>query len=254
MLSDTDIRKEIEVKRNGSTNGISIEPFEDKYLTPVGYDLRVGIKGFSWNNKHEIDIKQEKRIEIQPKDTVVIETLESMSISKEIAGTIHSMVSQTIPQGLSHISTTVVPGWRGKLLISIHNYRDCSVELRFKDSFCTVCFYRVESESKASLGNPVDRVDLWRQLKDKAKEEKERLLQKKQEEEGRQAKELQTTKKKKKQNATIRNILLVFFILLVCFSAVQISNTNPTQGSVIATLFAGLSPIIVILWQHLSPD
>ena len=152
MLTDTDIREQIEIRTNDSTKGISIEPFGDKYLTPVGYDLRIGIKGFSWNNKRVIDIEQEKRIEIEPKDTVVIETLESVSLSKEIAGTIHSMVSQTVSQGLSHISTTIDPGWTGKLLISIHNYRDCSIELEFRDSFCTVCFHKVESESKVSLG------------------------------------------------------------------------------------------------------
>lgn len=75
MFSDTDIKKQIEIRINDSTKGIFIEPFEDKYLTPVGYDLRIGLKGFSWNNKRVINIEHEKRIEIEPKDTVVIETL-----------------------------------------------------------------------------------------------------------------------------------------------------------------------------------
>jgi len=64
MFSDTDIKLQIEERRNNSTKGIFIDPFEDKYLTPVGYDLTVGVKGFSWKNKREFDIEQDKGIEI----------------------------------------------------------------------------------------------------------------------------------------------------------------------------------------------
>lgn len=233
MFSDTDIRNQIEVRRNDSSKGISIEPFKDKYLTPVGYDLRIGIKGFSWNNKREIDIGNDKRIEIEPNDTVVIETLESVSLSKEIAGTIHSMVSQTVPQGLSHISTTVDPGWTGKLLISVHNYRDCSIEIRFQDSFCTICFHKVESESKVSLGRPVDRDDLWQRLLEKAKEEKDR-----------QVREQDRKNEKSKKEVRVRISLLVIFILSVIFVGFLISFKNPNLGAAFATFIAAFSPII----------
>jgi deoxycytidine triphosphate deaminase len=64
MLSDTDIKQQIEEKKQNPAKGISIDPFEEKYLTPVGYDLRIGRKGFSWKNKREIDIKQQGLIEL----------------------------------------------------------------------------------------------------------------------------------------------------------------------------------------------
>jgi dCTP deaminase len=54
MLSDQDIRNQIEERKNDPDKGISIFPFEDVFLTPVGYDMRVGLKGFSWKNKREI--------------------------------------------------------------------------------------------------------------------------------------------------------------------------------------------------------
>lgn len=236
MFSDTDIKKQIESRKNDSTKGISIEPFENKYLTPVGYDLRIGLKGFSWNNKRVIDIEHEKLIEIEAKDTVVIETLESVSLSKEIAGTIHSMVSKVVLQGLSHISTTIDPGWTGKLLISIHNHRDYSVELRFRDSFCTLCFHNVQSESKAPLGRPTDRDDIWQVLLDKAKEEKDR-----------QAREIKTEKVKNKIETRIRISLLVIFILIVSFIGVQISYKDAALGASIAAFIAVFSPIIIEL-------
>lgn len=228
MFSDTDIKQQIEERINNSTKGIFIYPFEDKYLTPVGYDLRVGVKGFSWKNKREFDIEQEKRIEIEPNDTVVIETLESVSLSKEVGATIHAMATRAILYGLSHISTTIDPGWTGKLLISIHNYRDSSVELRFRDSFCTVCFYKVESESKVPLGRPVDRDDLWQQLIEISWQEK---------------------KKQKRENIN-RNIVIFSFAGIVLVVGVSISLKNPELGSALAAFIALFSPIV---YDQLKP-
>ena len=222
MLSDTDIKQQIEDRKNNPTEGIYINPFEEKYLTPVGYDFRVGLKGFSWKNKREIDIEKEREIEIEPNDTVVIETLESVSLSKEVGATIHAMVSKAVLYGLSHISTTIDPGWTGKLLISVSNYRDSSVVLRFRDSFCTVCFHKMESESKVPLGRPADRDDIWGSLLEISRQEK---------------------KKREKENVN-RNILIIFFITIVLFLGVFVSLKNPDLGSALAAFLALISPVV----------
>jgi len=222
MLSDTDIKQQIEDRKNNPTEGIYIDPFEEKYLTPVGYDFRVGLKGFSWKNKREIDIEKERDIEIEPNDTVVIETLESVSLSKEVGATIHAMVSKAVLYGLSHISTTIDPGWTGKLLISVSNNRDSSVVLRFRDSFCTVCFHKMESESKVPLGRPADRDDIWESLLEISRQEK---------------------KKKEKENVS-RNILIISFIMIVLFFGVFVSLKNPDLGSALAAFIALISPVV----------
>ncbi|MEH2396380.1 deoxycytidine deaminase [Nostoc sp. UHCC 0926] len=222
MLSDTDIKQQIEDRKNNPTEGIYIDPFEEKYLTPVGYDFRVGLKGFSWKNKREIDIEKEREIEIEPNDTVVIETLESVSLSKEVGATIHAMVSKAVLYGLSHISTTIDPGWTGKLLISVSNYRDSSVVLRFRDSFCTVCFHKMESESKVPLGRPADRDDIWGSLLEISRQEK---------------------KKREKENVS-RNILIISFITSVLFLGVFVSLKNPELGSALAAFIALISPVV----------
>ncbi|AFY46386.1 deoxycytidine deaminase [Nostoc sp. PCC 7524] len=236
MLSDTDIKQQIEERKNNSAKGILIDPFEEKYLTPVGYDLRVGTKGFSWKKKCEIDIEKERGIEIEPNDTVIIETLESVSLSKEVGATIHAMVSKAVLYGLSHISTTIDPGWTGKLLISVSNYRDSSVMLRFRDSFCTVCFYQMESESIATLGRPVDRDDIWERLLEIAKEERDR-----------QIKEIQIKKGKEKAEDRIRIGLMVAFILLASFIGLQISFKDAALGASLAAFLAVVSPSIIEL-------
>lgn len=222
MFSDTDIKEQIEQRKNNPTKGIFIEPFEEKYLTPVGYDFRVGVKGFSWKNKREIDIEKDKCIEILPNDTVVIETLESVSLSKEVGATIHAMVSKAVLYGLSHISTTIDPGWTGKLLISVSNYRDSSIELRFRDSFCTVCFHKMESESKVNLGRPADRDDIWETLLNISRQEK----------------------KKREKGNTSRNMLIISFIIIVLFSGIFVSLKNPDLGSALAAFIALISPVV----------
>lgn len=236
MLSDTDIRNQIEERKNNPDQGIDIIPFEKNCLTPVGYDLRVGIKGFSWKNKCEIDIQKQGKIEIEAKDTVVIETLESVEISKEVSATIHAMVSKVIKYGLSHISTTIDPGWEGKLLISISNYRDSSVELYFEQPFCTVCFYKLESAAKKTGFNPPGRSDLWGELRDKAKEEQER-----------QQRELQLNIARKKQENRLRISLLIAFIFLASFMGLLVSFRDPALGASLAAFLAVVSPSIVEL-------
>jgi len=222
MFSDADIKQQIEERRKNSTKGIFIDPFEDKYLTPVGYDFRVGLKGFSWKNKREFNIEQDKGIEIEPNDTVVIETLESVSLSKEVTATIHGMATRVVLLGLSHISTTIDPGWTGKLLISIHNYRDSSVELRFKDPFCTVCFYKAESQSQLSVSRPIDRDDLWEQLIEISRQEK---------------------KKQKRENLN-RNIIIFSVAGIFLVGGILVCLKNPDLGSALATLIALFSPFV----------
>lgn len=234
MFSDVDIEKQIEFQKKDPDTGISIEPFEKKYLTPVGYDLRVGKKGFSWNSKREKNIETDGGIEIEPRDTVVIETLESITLSREVGATIHAMATRVNSQGLSHISTTVDPGWTGKLLISCHNYRDSPVELRLGDSFCTVCFFRVESQAKVSVGRPPDRDDIWQQLIEKANQEKQR-----------QAREQEFKKDRERRERKTRLFWMASFAVAALAIGFGTSLIVPVIGASLAAVIGGISPFVV---------
>lgn len=233
MFSDEDIKKALADYFDNPDNGLLIEPYDPKYLTPVGYDLRVGIEGFSWKNKRRIPIEQEGRIQIDANDTVVIRTLESVSLSKTVSATIHSIVSNVIPKGLSDISTTVDPGWKGKLLISVHNNRDSSTELRFGERLCTVCFYGVGLASTINRGTSQDRDDIWERLLEKASDEETRIAQTKKQQEN------QITSK----NQT-RTLILIFLSVGVLSGGVVASFINPAIGSSIAGFLAVIAPIV----------
>lgn len=192
LLSDVDIKHELQ-----NSKEIIIEPLDESSLTPVGYDLRVGEKGFSWKSKCILEIKNNNCIKIEPNDTVVIETYENIQLSKQFGATIHSMVTQVVRRGLSHISTTIDPGWAGKLLVSVHNYRASAIELEFKEPLCTVCFYKMRSAAKQDPRIPPNRNDIWRELVELARTEKEKLqAEKRKEEEKIQAEKRKEEEKK----------------------------------------------------------
>ncbi|MFB2768796.1 deoxycytidine deaminase [Pelatocladus sp. BLCC-F211] len=234
MFSDEDIKTAMEKwSSNPLEEGLFIEPFDKKYLTPVGYDLRVGKEVFSWNKKRVIEIEKDGSIQIEPNDTIVIKTLEDISLSKKVSATIHAMVSKIITKGFSDISTTVDPGWSGKLLISIHNHRDSYTELRFAEPFCTICFYSVGIAAKTNLGRPIDRDDLWDQLLEKAQIEKTRI----------EAEEKRKKQAIEKSNSD-RNILLIFLVLATLSIGITSSVINATVGSSVAAFLAVIAPIV----------
>ena len=243
MFSDEDIRKALEDYQNNSEEGLCIEPFDQKCLTPVGYDLRVGIEGFSWKQKCIISIEQEGKIQIDANDTVVIKTLESISLSRKVSATIHSIVSLVIPKGLSDISTTIDPGWSGKLLISVHNNRDSSTELRFGERLCTVCFYQVALTSKINRGTSNDRDDLWDRLLEKASNEKARMAQ------ARSQQENQT-----KNDNRVRTLILSVLGIVVLTGGVTASFINPAIGSSIAGFLAVIAPIVYDKLKPISKE
>ena len=241
MFSDEDIKKALEEYKDNPEDGLLIEPFDRKYLSPVGYDLRVGKQGFSWNKKRIVNIESEGRIQIDANDTVVIQTLESITLSKKVAATVHSVVSKIITKGLSDISTTIDPGYTGKLLISVHNYRDSSTELRFQEYFCTVCFYKVDLESKINLNRSIDREELWEQLLEKAEDERKRIEQAKSQQES-----------LIKNANRIRKIQLIFFIFIALTGGIATSVINPTLGSSLAGFLAVIAPIVYDMLKPIS--
>ncbi|MEB3281764.1 MAG: hypothetical protein VKK42_22860 [Lyngbya sp.] len=223
MLSDVDIRQAREAYKNGSNTGISIEPFDEDHLTPVGYDLRVGYKGFSWRKRNVINIREQGTFKIEPDDTVVIETLESVILSPEVGATVHSLVSKVVPEGLSNISTTIDPGWKGKLLISVHNYSDTPTVIEYEKKICTVCFFEVKSNAVKNPTREIDREDLWRILLAKADKAGEKL----------------------EKERKYRFLLMIIYVIASLIIGGLTARIDPAFGATIAALIAGISPLVV---------
>ncbi|NWF61163.1 MAG: hypothetical protein HXY43_18375 [Fischerella sp.] len=156
ILTDTDLKKILcydEAQWNDN-KPLLIEHGSDDCLTPMGYDLRVGGFYKTFIAKPNLDTLEEgKSVVIKPGDIALIGTYERLRMPQDgsISALILSRVSQ-VSRGLSNISTKVDPGWaEGELLIPVQNFSRDVIELKHKEKFCTIIFFK--NESAASLYN-----------------------------------------------------------------------------------------------------
>ncbi|MDD2665583.1 MAG: hypothetical protein PHI74_01290 [Methanocellales archaeon] len=149
-MTDVDIKKAL-------GKDIVIEPFSGRSLTPVGYDFRVG--DFLFSLEHGLLEPKEGVYLLPPKSTVQIMSKESLWVSNRIGGTFHSKVS-LVSKGLSHISTTLDPGWYGPLLITVRNNLDKEIPIKTMDPFVTLVFFKVSTPTKTPHLKPEFRRDI----------------------------------------------------------------------------------------------
>ena len=150
MLSDVDVKKYLGKE-------IVIEPFADELMTPVGYDFTVG--DFVFSIESGLLEPTNGIYELQNKSTYQILTKESLWVSSKIGGTFHSKVS-LVSKGLSHISTTLDPGWYGPLLITIRNNTQGLIEIKQGDPFVTLIFSQLKSPTNTPHFKPEFRKDI----------------------------------------------------------------------------------------------
>ena len=168
VLSDQDIRKEL-------GENIYIYPFSDSNLKGASYNLTASHLAWSLKNKKSIfrsEYKDQKDvIVIEPGDTGLIETFETIWVSQKIAGSYHSRVTQ-VTQGTGHIGTTLDPNYIGPSLIAIHNHsvedivlsssmikkNNDSEQIKFGTPFVTLSFnYLQTPSSQQKTGNSAGR-------------------------------------------------------------------------------------------------
>lgn len=151
ILTDTDLKKILcydEAQWN-DTKTLLIQDGSDQFLTPMGYDLRVG--GFCKTFVIEpnlVLLSEGKKVQIKPGDIALIGTLEKLKMPQNgsISALILSKVSQ-VSRGLSNTSTKVDPGWaEGELLVPVQNFSRDPIELQYGEAFCTIVFFKNESE------------------------------------------------------------------------------------------------------------
>lgn len=149
------------------SNDIFIYPFENKMLTGVGYNLRPSELIISTRTGMPLQIYQkdnEQYVMVSPHDTVLISTMEYVSVKSQIMGTFHSRVS-IVSEGFGHISTTLDPNWHGPLLIALNNPSSSKKKLvlsveKEKIPFATLIFYHTYSNAERFHDNKPNRIDI----------------------------------------------------------------------------------------------
>ena len=129
ILSDRDIEKSLEKKI------LDIEPFNNRNLTPNGYDLSIEEIYIKKTNQH---IKE--GIAIIPKQTwFAISTKEFIKMGSQMASQLW-IRSSYARKGIIASFGKVDAGFHGTLTISCFNSNDTDIEIPIGDRFCQIVF------------------------------------------------------------------------------------------------------------------
>jgi len=134
ILSDKDIEKAM----NG--NNLGIEPFNQKNLTPNGYDLSVDEVYIRKTDQH---IKEGKAA-IPPMTWFAISTKEFVKMGPQITSQLW-IRSSYARKGVMASFGKVDAGFHGTLTISCFNSNDETLEIPIGDRFCQIVFENLSS-------------------------------------------------------------------------------------------------------------
>lgn len=134
ILSDRDIKESMK------TNDIGIEPFNEKNLTPNGYDLSIDEIFIRKTDQH---IKEGMAV-IPPLSWFAISTKEFVKMGSQIASQLW-IRSSYARKGIMASFGKVDAGFHGTLTISCFNSNDTEIEIPIGDRFCQIIFEHLSS-------------------------------------------------------------------------------------------------------------
>ena len=134
ILSDLDIKNKM------GTNELGIEPFNEKNLTPNGYDLSIDEVYIRKTDDH---IKEGMAI-IPPITWFAISTKEFVKMGPKITSQLW-IRSSYARKGIMASFGKVDAGFHGTLTISCFNSNDVPLEIPIGDRFCQIVFENMES-------------------------------------------------------------------------------------------------------------
>ena len=135
ILSDSDIKNSIE------NNDLSIEPFNEKNLTPNGYDLSIDEIYIRKTDQHIKD----GIAKIPPLTWFAISTKEFVKMGPQITSQLW-IRSSYARKGVMASFGKVDAGFHGTLTISCFNSNDEQLELPIGDRFCQIVFENLSSK------------------------------------------------------------------------------------------------------------
>ena len=110
---------------------------------PTAYVIHVGRRYRNIAKGEEGDIGPNKPLILEPGDTVIVETLEYIALSHNIAGIISPAVSP-LESGLEQETCYVDPGYCGWLSEVISNRTNRQIILKFGTPFCKLTLIRID--------------------------------------------------------------------------------------------------------------
>lgn len=142
------------IKEARETGPLTIDPFDERCLSPASYDLRVGTEAFSSTRREKIDLKEKGLLIIEPGDFILVSTLETLRLSRKHAGRI-GIRSHFTRRGIIPLTGPQVdPGWDGPLHIGLYNASPNDVVFPFQEPFCTIEFHELYEPAEKGYTGP----------------------------------------------------------------------------------------------------
>lgn len=157
LLSNDDIKREL-------GKNIFIYPLYPGNIKGSSLNLTASPLAWSLKTKESALNEGGKAIVIPPHDTVLVETDESVYVSRRISGSFHSKVN-LVSQGIGHVGTTLDPGWIGSSLIALHNHSSDPIQIEVGDTIVSIMLFYLGSTSSRSSANYPGRPELLNQFK-----------------------------------------------------------------------------------------
>jgi deoxycytidine triphosphate deaminase len=127
------------------------DTFNSSSLEASSYDLRVGGKGIIGGEGVEIDLLQEKTLEIPPGAYAGIVSFEKMNFPRNICARLGSKRALSY-DGIILLSGSIVdPGYEGHLLFGLYNASQKKVHIRYGRKICNIVFERLAIEPEKEV-------------------------------------------------------------------------------------------------------
>jgi len=140
---------------------LEIDPFDKEFLEPATYDLGVGDRAVISTASKVLDLTSVGYVVIEPGAMAILQTLESLRLSKRIAGRVgpkHSLLRHGL---FVSIGPQVDPGFHGRLITNLINLSPRPFAIRYKDRILSAEFHLLPAEPTRSYEGPYqDRMEL----------------------------------------------------------------------------------------------
>lgn len=140
VLSDADIL----ARRADGTLGL--EPFEERCLTPNGYDLRIAEVMLP---DEGADVLREGKVAVPPGARFLVSTVERVRMPADVCGSLW-LRSSYARRGVFGSFGKVEAGFEGTLTVGGLNAARVPLEVPIGDRFCQLVFERMESAPRKS--------------------------------------------------------------------------------------------------------
>lgn len=129
---------------------IVIEGFDEEFLQPSSYDMRIGKRALVSHSEAEADVEKNGSVPIKPGEFALLTTHEKVKLASNVAGHI-GVKSYYTRKGLVLLAGLQIdPGFEGHLVLGIYNAAPRQLVLDYLSPFCTVEFHK--------LARPVEKI------------------------------------------------------------------------------------------------